>query len=144
MSKAVRTYFSPRRQEVSQGQLLVELYDGALSYLQQARDQMVARKYAERNMLVNRAITIIQELARSLNLQSGGDLAVKLNNLYLLCSSRLLTASQKMSLDDLDSVVMILTRLRRIYGHFPEISKTNPQVSPNCTMKPVERQSQAL
>ncbi|MBQ7456308.1 MAG: flagellar protein FliS [Desulfovibrio sp.] len=125
----MRTYFSPRRQEVSQGQLVVELYDGALSYLQEARNQMVAKKYAERNLLLQRAIAIIGELSRSLNLQSGGDLAVKLNNLYLLCSSRLLTASQRMSLDDLDSVVAILTRLRGIYARFPELRKPTKPMS---------------
>ncbi|MCR5814968.1 MAG: flagellar protein FliS [Desulfovibrio sp.] len=120
MHKAVRTYFSPRRQEVSQGQLLLGLYDGALQYLQQARDQMVAQKFATRSLLVNRALEIIGELSRSLDLKSGGDLAAKLNTLYLLCSSRLLSASETMSVDDLDSVVTILTRLRAIYSQFPE------------------------
>lgn len=89
MRKAVRTYFSPRRQDVSQGQLLLGLYDGALQYLQQARDQMVAQKFATRGLLVNRALEIIGELSRSLDYKSGGDLAAKLNTLYLLCSSRL-------------------------------------------------------
>ncbi|MBQ7585248.1 MAG: flagellar export chaperone FliS, partial [Desulfovibrionaceae bacterium] len=117
MSK--RTYFSPRRQEVSQGQLLVELYDGALQYLRKARDQMVAQRYSARNLLLNCAIEIIDELAKSLDTHSGGDLAVKLNNLYLLCSSRLLRANQRMCVDDLDTVVVILKRLRDIYSLFP-------------------------
>ncbi|MBO4336297.1 MAG: flagellar protein FliS [Desulfovibrio sp.] len=119
MGKAIRTYFGPRRQEVSQGQMLLGLYDGALQYLQQARDQMLARKFATRSLLVNRALEIIGELSRSLDMKSGGDLAAKLNTLYLLCSSRLLSASETMSVDDLDSVVNILTRLRSIYSQFP-------------------------
>lgn len=123
MRKAIRTNFCPRRQDVSQGQLLVDLYDGALRYLQQARDQMVAQKFAARNLLVNRALEIISELSRSLDVQSGGDLAVKLSNLYLLCSSRLLSASQRMSLEDLDSVVVILSRLRAIYAQFPGVDE---------------------
>ncbi len=121
MGSAVRMYFRPRRQEVSQGQLVVELYDGALNYLRQARDQLAAKKYVERNRLIDKAVSIIAELARSLDMQSGGDLAVKLNNLYLLCSSRLLTMNQRLSADDLDSVVTILTRLRNIYAQFPEV-----------------------
>ncbi|MBQ7608953.1 MAG: flagellar protein FliS [Desulfovibrionaceae bacterium] len=121
MANAVRVYFRPRRQEVNQGRLVVELYDGALNYLKQARDKLVASKYAERNQLINRAVAIIAELARSLDMQSGGDLAVKLNNLYLLCSSRLLTMNERLSVEDLESVVAILTRLRRIYAQFPEV-----------------------
>ncbi len=121
MGSAVRMYFRPRRQEVSQGQLVVALYDGALNYLSQARDQLAAKKYVERNQLINKAVSIISELARSLDMQSGGELAVKLNNLYLLCSSRLLTMKQQISADDLESVVAILTRLRNIYAQFPEV-----------------------
>ena len=130
MSKAIRTYFRPRRQEVYQGQMLVELYDGALQYLQQARDQMVAQRYASKNFLVNRAIDIIEELARSLDINCGGDLAVKLNNLYLLCSSRLLRVNNRMCMDDLDSVVTILKRLRAAYALFPGLdTKAKPRHS---------------
>ncbi|MBQ9536471.1 MAG: flagellar export chaperone FliS [Desulfovibrionaceae bacterium] len=123
MAKTIRTYFHPRRQDVSQGQMLVELYDGALQYLRQARDQMVAQRYSARNMLLNCAIDIIEELAKSLDTRSGGDLAVKLNNLYLLCSSRLLRANQRMCLDDLDAVVAILKRLRAAYALFPGLEQ---------------------
>ncbi|MBR3663117.1 MAG: flagellar protein FliS [Desulfovibrio sp.] len=133
MRKAVRTYFSPRRQEVSQGQLLLGLYDGALQYLQQARDQMVAQKFATRGLLVNRALEIIGELSRSLDFKSGGDLAAKLNTLYLLCSSRLLSARETMSVEDLDSVVTILTRLRAIYSQFPgTVEKGTPEAPTVC------------
>ena len=136
MGKAVRTYFNPRRQEVSQGQLLVDLYDGALRYLQQARDQMVAQKYAARNMLFNRALEILDELTRSIDVHSGSDLAVKLNNLYLLCSARLLRANQRMSVEDLDSVVTILSRLRAAYAKFPAV--VQKQFSCDATQRLVE------
>ncbi len=65
------TYFSPRRQEVKQGRMLIDLYDGALVYLQQARSQMIAKKYANRNLLMNRALKILEELSHSLNMEKG-------------------------------------------------------------------------
>lgn len=125
---ANRTYFRPRRQEVNQGRLLIDLYDGALEYLQQARNQMVAKKYANRNLLMNRALQILEELSHSLNTEKGGDLAEKLNNLYILCSARLLQANQRMNVEDLDSVVTILTRLRAAYARFPELSRRSCNV----------------
>ncbi|MCR4666489.1 MAG: flagellar protein FliS [Desulfovibrio sp.] len=125
MSKTIRTYFGPKQQDVCQGQMVVNLYDVALRYLSQARDQMVAQKFAERSLLVDRAQAIIAELTRSIDVQSGGDLAVKLNNLYLLCSSRLLAASQTMRPEDLDSVVSILTRLRDVYIRFLGIDSSS-------------------
>lgn len=132
MSKAIRTYFRPRRQDVNQGQMLVELYDGALQYLMQARNQMVAQRYTARNFLVNRAVDIIEELARSLDTHSGSDLALKLNNLYLLCSSRLLRVNHKMCMEDLDSVVLILQRLRAAYALFPGVDpKIKASLSPH-------------
>ena len=120
MSKAIH-FFRPRQQDVRQGQLVVSLYDGALQYLQQVRNQMVAQKYANRGLLLDRVLEIIRELSKSLDVQSGGDLAVRLNNLYLLCSAHILRANQKMCIDDLDAVVMILSRLRSIYATFPGV-----------------------
>ncbi|MBQ7618487.1 MAG: flagellar protein FliS [Desulfovibrio sp.] len=134
MSKVIHNNFRLRGRSIAQGQLVVDLYDGALKYLQQARDQMVAQKYAARNILVNRALSILNELTRSLDIRGGGDLAFKLNNLYLLCSARLLSANQKMSLDDLDSVVHILTRLRNIYLRFPGIEQNRINSQPNSSL----------
>ena len=45
MNKAAQAYFQTKVNTTDQGQLLLMLYDGALNYLQQARDKMLARAF---------------------------------------------------------------------------------------------------
>lgn len=120
MNKAAQAYFQTNVATTDQGQLLLMLYDGALKYLHQARDKMLANDFAAKGMLISRVIDIVNELAASLNMDKGGSLAVNLNNLYLLCTARLLRANLKMDLESLDSVEHILSGLRDAYAQIIE------------------------
>ena len=53
-------------------------------------------------------------------MDKGGSLAVNLNNLYLLCTARLLRANLKMDMDSLNSVESILSGLRGAYAQIIE------------------------
>ena len=115
MNKAAQAYFQTKVGTTDQGQLLLMLYDGALKFLQQARTKMIANDYAGKGILISKVIDIINELSASLNVDKGGSLAVNLNNLYLLCTARLLRANLKMDLDSLDSVESILSEIGRAH-----------------------------
>ena len=120
MNKAAQAYFQTKVGTTDQGQLLLMLYDGALKFIQQARTKMLANDYAGKGILISKVIDIINELAASLNMDKGGSLAVNLNNLYLLCTARLLRANLKMDMDSLDSVESILSGLRGAYAQIIE------------------------
>ena len=120
MNKAAQAYFQTKVGTTDQGQLLLMLYDGALTFIQQARTKMMANDYAGKGILISKVIDIINELSASLNMDKGGSLAVNLNNLYLLCTARLLRANLKMDLESLDSVESILTGLRGAYAQIIE------------------------
>lgn len=131
MNKAASAYFQTRVSTTDQGQLLIMLYDGALRYLAQARDKMLAKDYAAKGVLISKVIDIINELSSSLNLEKGGSLATNLNNLYVLCTARLLQANLKMNLESLDSVVQILSGLRSAYAQIvetPEAKKAAAEI----------------
>lgn len=120
MNKAAQAYFQTKVGTTDQGQLLLMLYDGALQFIQQARTKMIANDYAGKGILISKVIDIINELAASLNMDKGGSLAVNLNNLYLLCTARLLRANLKMDMDSLNSVESILSGLRGAYAQIIE------------------------
>lgn len=120
MNKAANAYFQTKVSTTDQGQLLIMLYDGALRYLAQARDKILAKDYAAKGVLISKVIDIINELSGSLNLEKGGSLATNLNNLYVLCTARLLQANLKMNIESLDSVVQILSGLRSAYAQIVE------------------------
>jgi len=132
MQKGAQAYLSTHIATTDQGQLLLMLYDGALKFLAQAREKMLARDMAGKGMLISRAIDIVNELASSLNMEKGGTLADNLNNLYFLCTARLLQANAKLDVAQLDSVVSILTGLRSAYAqiiHTPEARAVAAQIS---------------
>lgn len=138
MQKAAQAYFQTKVSTTDQGHLLIMLYDGALSYLQQAREKMLAKDYAAKGILISKVIDIISELSGSLNLERGGSLAVNLSNLYVLCTARLLQANLKLDLEALDSVVHMLSGLRSAYAQIidtPDARKAAEQIS--SRMQPV-------
>lgn len=66
-----------------------------------------------------------------MNLEKGGSLATNLNNLYVLCTARLLQANLKMNVESLDSVVQILSGLRSAYAQIvdtPEAKSAAAQI----------------
>ncbi len=150
MNKAANAYFQTKVSTTDQGQLLIMLYDGALRYLAQARDKILAKDYAAKGVLISKVIDIINELSSSLNLEKGGSLATNLNNLYILCTARLLQANLKMNVESLDSVTQILSGLRSAYAQIVETpearkaaaeiaAKHQPQGSSVRTAQPILR-----
>ena len=132
MQKGAQAYFSTHIATTDQGQLLLMLYDGALKFLAQAREKMLARDMAGKGILISKTIDIINELASSLNMEKGGTLAENLNNLYFLCTTRLLQSNAKLDVEQLDSVVNILSGLRSAYAQIvstPEAQAAAAQIS---------------
>ena len=118
MLKAAHAYLQTQVSTTTQGDLLLLLYDGAIKFLKQAKEKIREKNYAEKGLLISRAIDVISELDASLNPQKGGDLADNLHNLYFFCNTRLLKANLKMDIGLIDEVVKILTGLR---GAFAQI-----------------------
>lgn len=132
MNKAANAYFKTNVSTTDQGHLLLMLYDGALKFLARAREKIEAKDYAAKGILISKVIDIITELSGSLNMEKGGSLATNLNNLYLLCTARLLQANLKMDLKALDSVVKILEGLRSAYAEIlnrPEAKSAMQQIA---------------
>lgn len=123
MQKAAQAYLQTQVTTTSQGDLLLMLYDGAIKFLKQAKVKMQEQDYAQKGILISRAMDVIAELASSLNAQKGGDLADNLNKLYFYCNTKLLQANLKMDTGLIDVVIKILSGLR---DAFAQISDTVP------------------
>ena len=115
MQKAVSAYMETTAVTTSQGEVLVMLYDGAIKFLTRARTKIEERNYAEKGIMLSKAIDIINELDSSLNMQKGGELADNLHKLYFYCNTRILNANMKLDNNYIDEVIRILTGLRDAY-----------------------------
>ena len=116
MQKAAHAYLQTQVTTTTQGELLLLLYDGAIKFLNQAKEKIAERDYAGKGILISKALDIVNELDASLNLEKGGELAENLHKLYFYCSTRLLNANLKMDVTFIDEVIKILSGLRGAYG----------------------------
>lgn len=135
MQTAVKNYLQTQVSTTTQGDLVIMLYDAALKFLHQAREKILEKNYAQKGILISKALDILAELQGSLNVNKGGELAERLQKLYFFCSSRLLTANLKMDVDKIDEVVGILTGLRDAF-HEANAMVTTKAVPTTATQPP--------
>ncbi|MBS0425070.1 MAG: flagellar export chaperone FliS [Proteobacteria bacterium] len=103
--------------------LVLMLFEGAQEALVKARIHMQHNEIAEKGQMISKAIMIIDHgLKASLDMNAGGDLAVKLQALYDYMTHRLLVASIQNNHEIIDEVNKLLSEL---YGAWKEIGKTN-------------------
>jgi len=127
VQRAANAYMQTQVTTTTPGHLVVMLYDGAITFLEQAKQEIEVRNYAKKGILISQALDIISELDGSLNTEKGGELAQNLHKLYMYCSTRLLQANLKMDITLIDEVIGILSSFR---SAFSEISKTQAHPSP--------------
>ena len=116
MLKARQAYFQTQVTTTSQGELVVLLYGGAIKYLHLAKEKMEAKDFAEKGILISKALDIIQELDASLNMEQGGEISVNLHSLYVFAQKQLLQANLKMDTKIVDEVIAMLTSLREAFA----------------------------
>lgn len=92
-------------------QLVVLLYEGAISAIASAKGEMERRNVAQKAQFINKAIDIVEGLRNALEFSQGGDIAVSLNDLYLYMVQRLSTANLKNDQAILDEVTSLLREL---------------------------------
>ena len=116
MLKAKQAYFQTQVTTTTQGELVVLLYDGAIKYLRLAKEKMEIKDFAEKGILISKAMDIIQELDSSLNMEQGGEISVNLHSLYIFAQRQLLQANLKMDQKLIDEVITMLSSLRDAFA----------------------------
>ena len=116
MQSAVKNYIQTQVSTTTQGDLVIMLFDAALKFLHRAKEKMAEKNYAQKGILISKALDILSELQGSLNVNKGGELAERLQKLYFFCSARLLMANLKMDAAKIDEVVGILNGLREAFS----------------------------
>ena len=129
MLKATQAYLQTQVNTTSQGDLLIMLYDGAIKFLRQAKEKIAEKDYAQKGILITKAINVISELDESLNSQKGGELAQNLHKLYFYCNTRLLKANLELNTALIDEVLRILSALRSAFH------KINGSTDQNAAVK---------
>ena len=100
----------------SPGQLVVMLYDGALRFLLQAATAMRADDQLACDQKLRRAEAIIDELHVTLDKERGGEIASRLEGIYVFCKRHLIEARIERDAGMIDKVSELLGELREAWA----------------------------
>lgn len=92
--------------------LITMLFDGALERILAAQGAMSGNDIAAKGALISRAITIVDGLRASLDLEKGGSVAENLKSLYDYMETRLFEANLNNAPEILDEVADLLRTVK--------------------------------
>ncbi len=97
-------------------QLVVMLYDGAIRFLHQSGAALRAGNRELGLTKLRRAEAIIDELHMTLDKERGGEIASRLEGIYVFCKRLLIEARLERDADKVDLVRGYLTELREAWA----------------------------
>jgi flagellar secretion chaperone FliS len=97
----------------SKGRLIVMLYDGAVKFLNRAIKSLEENNYAEKGKYIAKAQDIINELNAVLDMDTGGEIAQNLRQLYCFMIRRLSEANIKKDPRLIQDVIDLLEELNQ-------------------------------
>jgi flagellar secretion chaperone FliS len=91
--------------------LVIMCYEKSILFLTQAKEHFKEKEFEKKAYKFQKALGIINELQRSLNMEQGGEIARNLDSLYSHITKRLLTGDIRKDLTAYDESIHILNEL---------------------------------
>jgi flagellar protein FliS len=105
--------------------LIVMLYDGAISFMEQGKDAIRRTDFDQQNTFLQRAQKIVMELMGSLDMERGGEISKNLMALYSYALNELIEANIHAKPDNVDHALMVFTQLRESWVQIDADLKKN-------------------
>ncbi len=106
-----RAYLLTKVLTASKVEVIVYLFEGAIGYLHRAQEALREGRRGDAAEAIDRAVHIVIELSGSLNYQSGGPLALRLDGIYNYLIQSLTIASSRGDGEALEACAGILVIL---------------------------------
>ncbi|NOS81333.1 MAG: flagellar export chaperone FliS [Nitrospira sp.] len=121
---AIAAYLAGNVTQADPAQLIVLLYEGAIYRIGQAVQEMEKQNALASGIALYRALAIIGELRKSLNLEAGGEIARNLDRLYLHMHEELVKGHLAKQAQPLERVRTLLTDLNSSWRQVASQVKT--------------------
>jgi flagellar protein FliS len=115
MMVGAQAYTNTQIQTASSVQVVVLLYDGAISSMKLAQQGMAALNYHDKARFLDRALRVIGELSASLNMEEGGGIATDLRRMYEYIQFELTQANLKNEPCRLEGPIRCLSTIREAW-----------------------------
>jgi len=107
--------------------LIQMLMEGVLDRLHSAKGCMAQGKMAEKGKLIGAAISIVEGLRASLDMNAGGEIAGNLDALYEYMNRRLFEANVKNDAAAVEEVANLMAEIKAGWDAIPEQMRSTPQ-----------------
>jgi flagellar secretion chaperone FliS len=87
------------------------LYEGAIRFLRQAKEDIARKDLLGKSQSVDRAVAIIQHLQGTLDFDKGGKISYDLDRLYTYIGNRIFEGSAKLDTRAFEEAIQLLTTL---------------------------------
>lgn len=121
MVTAFNQYQNTQVTTASPEKILLMLYDGAINFTRIARERMEQGDVAGKAKFIGKGLAIVTELMNTLNHDVGGEIAQRLEQLYVYIIDEYTAANVNNSVKSLDNALKILTSLRETWAEAIEI-----------------------
>jgi len=111
MYKRSNMYQEIAVQTSSPTKLVVMLYEGAIRFLGQSVTAIRSNDIEGKRQSIDRAMAVIQHLQSTLDRDQGGDVAAKLDNLYIYITSKIMEGSTKLQTAPIEEAIKLLNVL---------------------------------
>lgn len=108
--------------------LVVMLYDGAITYLNQAIEAAQSGDIEGKNNSANLARDIVLELNNSLDTEQGGELASSLRRVYFFLNRHVMKANWGTEVQGFRDAIRLLDILREAWNHISEQPAGEPNM----------------
>lgn len=111
-AKYIKQYQTSNVTTATPEKLMIMLFDGALQFLQKAKNAILENNLKERSENIDGARKIIRELMRTIDLENGNDVSKSLFRLYNKMAMNLIKANVHRSVEMVEEVIEDMTNIR--------------------------------
>lgn len=97
-------------------ELVVLLYDGALTSLVQTRRALEQQDLVAKGAAMSKAMAIVSHLQGTLDMKEGGEIAEQLDRLYAYVMDRLIDANVRRDAAAVEDAIRVMDRLRSAWA----------------------------
>lgn len=113
--------------------LILMLFDRAIVLLDKAKKEILAKQYEQKGYSLSKANEIIAELASSLDMEKGGEIATSLSRLYNFVMRQIIDADMNLNTKAIDNARRIVSEVRESWSSIKDNPSAELQNRDNTT-----------